>query len=229
MERIVSRKLDIQWGSNWWLSLGFHVDHTDPSITLHLPLVVICIGNCKRPGFPYSLRRLWLHGRAGYRVTAETTARTGGRGTIEPHEYTQEAIVHVDAMPNEDYPLRILRAYRENCNVKFATSTDGTSNSPLLDIMNDMNDQRAIILDRAIAKLIATTEPQADAVRAVVEAAVAWWTAVDYEAVTRDPDDLAAAEPGMYDFGVDEKWLLVCNAVYAYRAVTRGEGVTGEV
>ncbi len=72
---------------------------------------------------------------------------------IEPHEYTKEAIKHVNATPDDDYPLRILRAYRENCNVKFATTSDGSSDSLLLDVMNDMNDKRAAILDRAIAAL----------------------------------------------------------------------------
>lgn len=48
---MIPRLWDIQIGENWWISLGFHLDHTDPSITLHLPGVVICIGRCKQPGF----------------------------------------------------------------------------------------------------------------------------------------------------------------------------------
>jgi len=44
---------------NWWISLGFHIDHTDPSITIHLPIIIICIGKPKQPGFKYSFRR-WL-------------------------------------------------------------------------------------------------------------------------------------------------------------------------
>ena len=56
---MIARKPDLQLGSNWWFSLGFHFDHTDPSLTLHLPGVVICFGRCKQPGFHYSLYR-WL-------------------------------------------------------------------------------------------------------------------------------------------------------------------------
>ena len=36
---------------NPWFSLGFHIDHTDPSITLHLPFLIVYAGNCKQPGF----------------------------------------------------------------------------------------------------------------------------------------------------------------------------------
>ena len=53
----MDRKWDIQAGNNWWMSLGFHFDHTDPSLTLHLPGVVICFGRCKQPGFEWSLYR----------------------------------------------------------------------------------------------------------------------------------------------------------------------------
>ena len=38
---------------------------------------------------------------------------------------TQEAIHHVDGTPNEEYPLRILRAYRENCNYRWEDNTEG--------------------------------------------------------------------------------------------------------
>ena len=63
---------------------------------------------------------------------------------------------HVDATPDEDYPLRILRAYREDCNLAWATTTDGTpSDSLLVKALNDLQMQRAAILDRAIAALAA--------------------------------------------------------------------------
>lgn len=54
---MIARLWDIQWDANWWISLGFHLDHTDPSVTLHLPGIVICVGRCKQPGFRYSIRR----------------------------------------------------------------------------------------------------------------------------------------------------------------------------
>lgn len=57
----MTRVWDIQYAKNWWLSLGFHIDHTDPSITIHLPIIIICIGHSKQPGFKYSLRRMLFH------------------------------------------------------------------------------------------------------------------------------------------------------------------------
>jgi len=48
---MIKRAWDIQRGKNWWFSLGFHVDHTDPSITYHLPGIIIAIGRLKQPGF----------------------------------------------------------------------------------------------------------------------------------------------------------------------------------
>ena len=62
---------------------------------------------------------------------------------------TQQPIIHVDATPNEEYPLRILRTYRENCNCKWvADPANG-----LVDIMNADCDKRAVLLDKAIAIL----------------------------------------------------------------------------
>jgi len=66
-------------------------------------------------------------------------------------ELTQEPIQYVDATPDEEYPLRILQAYRENCNCKFTDNTAG--NEPehwLCKQMNEDCDKRAAILDRAI-------------------------------------------------------------------------------
>lgn len=66
-------------------------------------------------------------------------------------ETTQEPILYIDATPNDDYPLRILKAYRTNCNAKWMQQA-GEPN-PLLNIMNNLQDRRAEILDRAIALL----------------------------------------------------------------------------
>ena len=67
-------------------------------------------------------------------------------------EFTQKAIMHVNSTPDKEYPLRILRAYRENCNVKWGSSTGkGTKETnPLLIKMNQDCDKRAEILDKAI-------------------------------------------------------------------------------
>lgn len=53
----MKRKWEIQKTFNPWLSMGWHIDHTDPSITIHLPGVILYIGNCKQPGFKPSNRR----------------------------------------------------------------------------------------------------------------------------------------------------------------------------
>jgi len=68
---------------------------------------------------------------------------------------TQQAIETVDGTPNEDYPLRILRAYRENCNVKWSDtrSPDLETTDPLCYLMNQHQEQRAKILDAAIELL----------------------------------------------------------------------------
>jgi len=69
-------------------------------------------------------------------------------------ELTQQPILHIDGTPNEDYPLRILRVYRQECDCKWAENTDGSEpTNPLLIMMNEHCDQRAEILDRAIEKL----------------------------------------------------------------------------
>lgn len=67
---------------------------------------------------------------------------------------TQQSILYLDATPDNEYPLRILRAYRENCNSMWATSTDGACDNPLFTMMNEHQRQRAEILDRAIDKLL---------------------------------------------------------------------------
>ena len=75
-------------------------------------------------------------------------------------ELTQQPILHVDGMPDKDYALRILRAYRENCNCFWADTTEGTgTESPLLKLMNEHQEQRAKLLDEAIAILEASNEP----------------------------------------------------------------------
>ncbi|KKN91139.1 hypothetical protein LCGC14_0220040 [marine sediment metagenome] len=72
-------------------------------------------------------------------------------GKGDKQKYTQESILHVDATPDDEYPLRILRAYRENCNVRWEVS--GDIDSLPYDVMNEACEQRAKILDKAIIKL----------------------------------------------------------------------------
>ena len=66
---------------------------------------------------------------------------------------TQQPVLEVDATPNEDYPLRILEAYRENCNMRWVTRSDGKCDDPFYQLMNLHQEERAKILDQAIMKL----------------------------------------------------------------------------
>ena len=66
---------------------------------------------------------------------------------------TQQPIIHVDATPDEGLPLKILRAYRENCNVRWEVHGLDEERSRVYDLMNDDCERRAEILDKAIALL----------------------------------------------------------------------------
>jgi len=67
---------------------------------------------------------------------------------------TQEPIRLLDGTPDACYPIRILQAYRQNCDCRWAESTD--DNKPtnlLLKVMNECCKKRAKLLDKAIARL----------------------------------------------------------------------------
>ena len=69
-------------------------------------------------------------------------------------DMTQEALKHVNATPDNMYPIRILQAHRENCNCKWSNSaSEIETDNPLLKLMNEQNDERAKILDKAISIL----------------------------------------------------------------------------
>jgi len=68
---------------------------------------------------------------------------------------TQEPILHVDLTPNDGLAIRILSAYRENCNCCWAEDANGSEVvNPMLVLMNENNKERAEILDNAISKLL---------------------------------------------------------------------------
>ena len=67
-------------------------------------------------------------------------------------ETNREPILHVDATPNKEYLLRILRTYRDNCGIKWYSRTDELE--PILLEMNKIQDKRAEILDKAIKILV---------------------------------------------------------------------------
>lgn len=70
-------------------------------------------------------------------------------------EIISAAVKHIDATPDDGYPLRILRAYRASCDMRFH------ANPPLalVDKLNDLQERRAEILDTAIALLEAALKP----------------------------------------------------------------------
>ena len=47
----MKRAWDIQFCPSYWLQLGFHIDHEDPSLTLHFPFGILTLGYVKQPGF----------------------------------------------------------------------------------------------------------------------------------------------------------------------------------
>lgn len=63
---------------------------------------------------------------------------------------------HVDATPNDEYPIRILEAYLEDTKYMWSTSTSekGEKELPeIMKIMNKWNKERAKILKKAISIL----------------------------------------------------------------------------
>ena len=68
-------------------------------------------------------------------------------------ELTQQPVEVIDGTPNDEYPIRILQAYRDNCNCRWSTDTDGNCDNALFAVMNQHCDERAKILDKAIAVL----------------------------------------------------------------------------
>jgi len=76
------------------------------------------------------------------------------KSKTELPDTTKEPIIHVDASPDAQYPLRILRAHRANCDVLWTDNTEGKKPvGALCELMNEHNRQRAKILDQAIADL----------------------------------------------------------------------------
>ena len=78
--------------------------------------------------------------------------KTSNNEEIKLPDLTQEPIKYVDATPDDEYPLRILRAYRKDCNCMWETNPPGY---PIYDMMNEHQIQRAAILDKAIEALSA--------------------------------------------------------------------------
>ena len=69
---------------------------------------------------------------------------------VELPPTTQEPIIHVDCTPDADYPLRILRAHRENCNCRWEVFGLDRSTHRICDMMNEDCEKRARLLTFAI-------------------------------------------------------------------------------
>jgi len=66
--------------------------------------------------------------------------------------------LYVDATPDENYPLRILQAYRRIGNSKWSSSSmEIDEDHPLIRAMNEAQEKRNALLDKAIE--ILATQP----------------------------------------------------------------------
>ena len=66
----------------------------------------------------------------------------------------KQEIMHVDATPTPDYPIRILRAYRDLGRLSKWSSTMGDiEGNAIIIAMNEWQSQRNELLDKAIAIL----------------------------------------------------------------------------
>ena len=66
---------------------------------------------------------------------------------------TQQPIEYIDQTPDKDYPLRILKAFRQHCGCNWETHGLDEAQRRVYDMMNDDNIKRAWLLDKAIEKL----------------------------------------------------------------------------
>jgi len=64
---------------------------------------------------------------------------------------TQAPVEFVDATPDDDLPVRILKVYRDNYSCNWETTDSDPS--PIWATMNKHNEERVKILNKAINKL----------------------------------------------------------------------------
>jgi hypothetical protein len=101
------------------------------------------MGNCKRCG-------KYVTSTAGCNCQ-NTYISTGTLPIIDRIDPSQDWI---DATPDGNYALRILRYYRKKCDARWATDTIGGCDNPIFRLMNDGQEKRAKELDDAINKLV---------------------------------------------------------------------------
>ena len=66
---------------------------------------------------------------------------------------TQQPIMHIDGTPDAAYPVRILRTYREQCNVRWEVQGLDEAKTLIYETMNQHQRERAALLDVAIRVL----------------------------------------------------------------------------
>lgn len=81
--------------------------------------------------------------------------------TTRPKILNDVSIDYVDGTPNGGYALRILRAYRERCNMLWETHGLGENQAVIYDLMNEAQKQRALELDKAI-EILESHKPEAE-------------------------------------------------------------------
>lgn len=116
---------------------------------------------CKKYDFDplNSGRRAWCSSLSTYFRGAAGVAFNDGEmflfyaeDLVDPAQTDVIPKTHVNATPDDELPLRLLQAYRDDCDIKW--SSDGSKSRDMLaKIMNEAQQKRAVILDAAIAKL----------------------------------------------------------------------------
>lgn len=72
---------------------------------------------------------------------------------MELPEITQKPLENVDMTPDDMLPIRILRAYLDNCKCKWVVAGLPDNVKAMYDAMNEHQDKRAGILKKAIQRL----------------------------------------------------------------------------
>lgn len=77
-----------------------------------------------------------------------------------PKKLPQEPLIGIDATPDAEYPQRILRAHRGNCDIRMECEGElGVGTEELVRVMNEACEGRARLLNRAIKILDAANAP----------------------------------------------------------------------
>lgn len=116
---------------------------------------------CKKYDFDplNSGRRAWCSSLSTYFRGALGVAFNDGEmflfyaeDLVDPVQTDVIPKTHVNATPDDELPIRLLQAYRDDCDILWSTDGDGV-NKTLAEIMNKSQQERAVILDKALEKL----------------------------------------------------------------------------